>query len=105
MNQEPRTVTNIKELDDFPPRPPGEVFPKVLTTLDCAMLLRFDADETATPAKATRNVRLLVKNKGLPVLPRITNGHRFDRDAVLAWWQNLGDSEKTLASEDGDDVG
>ncbi len=88
-----RTVETTEK--DWPPRPPGEVFPPVLTTVVVAQLLAYDL-AGCTVAQGIRNVRILVRDKGMPTLPALTNGHRFDRDRVLEWWRNLDREEKEL---------
>ena len=94
MTTKTKTRTVDTRLTEWPKRPPGEVFPELLTTLDVAQLLRFDRPGT-TPANGMRTVRLLIRDKGLPTLGMLGNGHRFRRDDVLAWAQRRnGDGAK-----------
>ena len=75
----------MSERDKWPKRPEGEVFPEVLTTIEVAQLLRFDATAARTPEQAARSVRSLVKGKGLPACGKVGRGYLFRKSVVLAW--------------------
>lgn len=77
-------MTPTVDRDTWPPRPPGEVFPPVLDTLLAGQLLLHDR-QNMTPDQWRRNVRLLVKNKGLPTLKRVGRGLLFGTERVLSW--------------------
>ncbi len=68
----------------WPPRPAEERFPPVLDTLLVGQLLLHDR-QGMTPQQSRRNVRLLVKRKGLPTMQRVGRGLLFSMSSVLAW--------------------
>lgn len=87
-------VVKVKS-DPWLARPAGEVFPEVMTTIDVAMLLRYDGRNGATPEKGTRMVRLMVRDKRLPTLGRVGRALLINKTAVLAWLGGRGNGQKT----------
>ena len=90
-------TTNM--VDGWPPRPPGEVFPEVMTTVDVAMFLRYDAKPGVTPDKARRNVRKLVKDSGLPTLGRIGSTLMYRKNAIIEWLAQRDDGVDNRADD------
>lgn len=76
--------TTGQQVQDWPPRPTGEVFPEVLDTILVAQLLLYDR-RGMTPERARRNVRGLVKNAGLPVLGKVGSTLMYRKADVFAW--------------------
>ena len=70
--------------NEWPARPPGEVFPELLDTLLVGQLLLYDR-RGMTLEQGRRNVRKLVKDAGLPTLGRVGSTLLYRKDAVLAW--------------------
>lgn len=84
----------------WPPRPPGEVFPEVMTTVDLAQLLRYDGRDGMTPEKGTRMVRLLIRDKGLPTLGRVGRTLLFRKSEVIGWLDTRRNGQKTKEAPD-----
>lgn len=84
----------------WPPRPPGELFPEVITTVDVAQLLRYDARDGMTPEKGARMVRLLVRDRGLPTLGRVGRTLLFRKSEVIGWLDTRRNGQKTGGAQD-----
>jgi len=85
------TRANVsREPDAWPPRPAGEVFPEIVTTVDVAMLLRYDGRPGVTPEKGARMVRLLARDYQLPTLGRVGRTLLLRKADVLAWVAGRG---------------
>ena len=99
MRSLPRTVS----VSDWPPLPPGGVFPEVLTTIEVAQLLRYDADGMILE-RAKRNVQWLVRNRGLPVLAKVGQRYLYRKVDILAWLAHRNADGNGLPSSPADDV-
>ena len=89
---------------EWPPLPPSGVFPEVLTTVEVAQLLRYDA-EGMSVERAQRNVQWLVRNRGLPVLAKIGQKYLFRKADVMAWLAGRGSAgDHSGASDPSDPV-
>ena len=72
---------------DWPTLPAN---PYLLTTLEVAVLLRYDTRADMTHRKARRNVRYLVEQRGLPVFGKVGQELRFCHADVLKWVKGNG---------------
>jgi hypothetical protein len=83
MRSEPRTTS----IAVWPALPLGGVFPELLTSVEVAQLLRYDADGTSVE-RAKRNVQWLVRNRGLPIFSKLGQKYIFRKTDVLSWLGN-----------------
>ena len=86
--RKPRTVRTPDTR--WPPPPPNGVLPELLTTIEVGQLLRYDLEPSRTVGQATRNVRLLVRDHGLPMLGRVGRRLLFSKVAVVDWLKSRG---------------
>ena len=75
---------------NWPPRPDGEVFPELLDTTLVAQLLLYDR-AGRTMQQASRSVRSLVRDNGLPTMGKVGGKHIFSKAAVTDWLSNRTD--------------
>lgn len=72
-----------QDQNQWPPRP--NVFPEIMDTTTLAQFLAYDLRRT-TIESARRNIRMKIKNAGLPALPKKIGGaYLFKRQAVMTW--------------------
>ena len=69
---------------EWPARPAGEVFPNLLDTTLVAQYLGYDR-RGCTPENARRSIRLLVKERGLPVAGKVGSWLILKKAAVDDW--------------------
>ena len=81
-------TSEMNDKSDWPHRPIGERFPPVLDSLLVGQLLLHDR-QGMTPDQSRRNVRLLVKRKGLPTMKRVGRGLLFDLQTVIGWLSDV----------------
>ena len=89
MRSRPRTVS----VSDWPPLPRDGVFPELLTTVEVAQLLRYDAGGKSIE-RAQRDVQWLVRNRGLPVFTKLGQKYLYRKADVLAWLAGRGRDQR-----------